>query len=60
MDNNKDWLPKEGRVLSSECLNGETIRAEEGPFYFKVTVGDKTWYWNRDTSEYDGTSFTIN
>ena len=27
--------------------------------YFKIIVGKKTWYWNIDTGEFDGTSFKV-
>jgi len=38
------------------CLNGVKLKFEETPYYYKVVVGDKTWYWNRDTGEFDGLS----
>jgi len=42
-----------------KCTNGENVSFEETPYYYKVTVGEKTWYWNRDTGEFDGTSFKV-
>ena len=42
-----------------KCKNGVKIKAEETPYYYKVTVGKKTWYWNIDTGEFDGESFNI-
>ena len=41
-----------------KCENGVEIRIKESQLYVKVTVGGKTWYWNKDTGEFDGTSFT--
>lgn len=41
------------------CKNGIELRFEETPYYFKLTVGGKTWYWNKDTGEFDGTSFDV-
>jgi len=42
-----------------KCTNGETVSFEETPYYYKLIVGDKTWYWNSDTGKYDGTSIEI-
>jgi len=42
-----------------KCDNGAKVEFEETPYYFKLTIGDKTWYWDRDTGEYDGTSFKV-
>ena len=39
--------------------NGSNIKFEENPYYFKLTVGKRTWYWVRETGEYDGTSFKV-
>ena len=39
--------------------NGGRISFEETPYYFKITVGKRTWYWVRETGEYDGTSFKV-
>ncbi len=46
-------------VKEMKCTNGERVRFEETAYYFKLTIGRKTWYWNRDTGEYDGTSFKV-
>jgi len=40
-----------------KCTNGEKVSFEETPYYFKLTVGNKTWYWDRDTGKYDGVSY---
>jgi len=46
-------------VLSEVKLdNGNEIRFEETPYYFKITIGKRTWYWKKETGEFDGTSFT--
>ena len=39
------------------CTNGEIVSFEETPYYYKLTIGKKTWYWGRDTGKFDGTSF---
>lgn len=46
-------------IKESKCNNGIKVKFEETPYYYKVTVGNKTWYWNKDTGEFDGTSFRI-
>ena len=43
-----------------KCTNGESVKLQETPFYFKLTIGNKTWYWDRDTGEYDGVSWGVN
>ncbi|MFC2019310.1 hypothetical protein ACFLU4_05060 [Chloroflexota bacterium] len=30
------------------------MKFEETPYYFKLTIGSKPWYWNRDTGKYNG------
>ena len=42
-----------------KCKNGVEVKFEETPYYYKVRVGNKTWYWNIDTGEFDGTSFRV-
>ncbi len=42
-----------------KCSNGVEVKFEETPYYYKLTIGNKTWYWNRDTGEFDGTSFRV-
>jgi len=37
----------------------DKIKLEVSPYYFKVIVGKKTWYWKKDTGEFDGTSFKV-
>lgn len=46
-------------VKVTKCKNGEEVSFKETPFYFKLTIGRKTWYWNRDTGKYDGTSYQV-
>jgi len=41
------------------CSNGAELRFEETPYYFIVTVGVGTWYWCKDTGEFDGKSFGL-
>ena len=43
-----------------KCDNGIEIKIEESQLYVKVIVGNKTWYWNKETGEFDGTSFDAN
>lgn len=46
-------------ILSEVKLeNGVNMKFEETPYYFKITVGNRTWYWKRETGEFDGTAFT--
>ena len=45
--------------MTFKFTNGEEIVFEETPYYYKVTVGRKTWYWNKDTGEFDGTSCRV-
>jgi len=42
-----------------KCSNGVKVEFKETPYYYKITVGNKTWYWNNDTGQFDGTSFKI-
>ena len=44
-------------VNEAKCTNGEEVKFEETPYYFKLTIGGKTWYWDRDTGQYDGVSY---
>jgi len=44
--------------MTTKCKNGAEIKFEETLYYCKVTVGNETWYWNKDTGEFDGESFT--
>ena len=46
-------------VSEVKCTNGDEIKFEETPYYFKLTKGLKTWYWNRDNGEYDGVSHRV-
>lgn len=39
--------------------NGQSIKFEETPYYFKVSVGKRTWYWVWETGEFDGTSCKV-
>jgi len=46
-------------VSEAKCANGEAVIFEETPYYFKFTIGGKTWYWDRDTGRYDGVSYQV-
>ena len=39
------------------CSNGTQLEFKESLYYYTVTVGKRTWYWNKDTGGFDGTSF---
>ena len=43
-------------VNEVKCINGEMVSFEETPYYFKLTIGNKTWYWN---SRYNFTNQVI-
>ena len=43
-------------INEAKCENGERVTFEGTPYYFKITIGGKTWYWDRDTGKYDGVS----
>ncbi len=44
-------------VKELKCTNGEKVTFEETPCFFKLTIGHKTWYWEKATGKYDGVSF---
>jgi hypothetical protein len=39
-----------------QCDDGTQIICKETPYYFTVTVDKRTWYWNKDTGKFSGTS----
>mgnify|MGYP001032883484 CR=1 FL=1 len=47
-------------VSKVKCTNGEMVTFEETPYFFKLTIGHKTWYWEKETGKYDGVSFDWN
>jgi len=46
-------------IKEVKCTNGEDLRFEETPYYFKIIIGRKVWYWDRDTGKYDGTACQV-
>ena len=47
-------------VLSkSKLKNGKEIKLEEKSYYFTITIGKRIWYWDKDTGEFDGTSYRV-
>lgn len=42
-----------------KCNNGTEMEFKESPYYFTVNAGGDTWYWKRDTGEFDGKSFDV-
>ena len=48
------------KTKSIECDElGEKIKLEVSPYYLKVIVGRKTYYFEKETGKYDGTSFAM-
>jgi len=43
--------------MTIKCNNGIEIKVEESQLFLKVIVGDKTWYWSKETGKFDGISF---
>jgi hypothetical protein len=39
--------------------NGQSIKFEETPYYYKVSVGKRTWYWIKKTGQFDGVSYQV-
>lgn len=53
--------PKQGKgdkivVNEVKCTNGETVSFEGMSYYPKLTVGEKTWHWDRNMCKYGGVS----
>jgi len=46
-------------IKETKSANGTRVVFEETPYYFKLTMGNKTWYWDRDTGKFDGTSWPM-
>lgn len=46
-------------IQQSKCATGDAVTFEETPYYFKLTIGIKTWYWDKDTGKYDGISVRV-
>ncbi|KKL84395.1 hypothetical protein LCGC14_1965160 [marine sediment metagenome] len=42
-----------------EAFGDMKVRFEITPYYYKVISGQGTWYWNKDTGEFDGTSYQV-
>ena len=43
-----------------ECDDlGDKITLEVSPYYLKVIVGKKTYYFKKETGEFDGTSYQV-
>lgn len=45
--------------MIAKCNNGTEIELKESPYYYTVTVDKKTWYWKKDTGEFDGKSLCV-
>jgi len=41
-------------LVTVELENGETLKFETTSEYYTVTVDKTTWYWRRDTGEFEG------
>ena len=46
--------------MAVKCRDGIELKFEERSFYYRVTVGNKSWYWNKETGKYDGVSIKVN
>ena len=46
-------------VKETKQTDKRELRFEKTPYYYKVTVDNKTWYWNRDTGAFDGISSQV-
>ena len=44
-------------IKEAKFGNGSKIKLEKTPYYYVLTAGGKTWYWNRETGKFDGTSW---
>lgn len=42
-----------------DMYNGTKVKFEITPYYYKVTSGNKTWYWKLEDGAFDGTSWDI-
>ena len=42
-----------------DLVTGYKIRIEVTPYYFKLIIDDRTYYFKRESGEFDGTSFPI-
>lgn len=42
-----------------DVATGHKIRIGVSPYYSKLSIDDKTYYFKKDTGEFDGTSFPI-
>ena len=42
-----------------DVATGHKIRIEVSPYYSKLSIGDTTYYFKKNTGEFDGTSFPI-
>jgi hypothetical protein len=49
------WAEVRKEIL--DMLDESKVKFDVTPYYYKVTSGRKTWYWKRDTGEFDGTSW---
>ncbi len=41
-------------------LTGNKLNLEVTPYYFKLSVNDREYYFNKDTGEFDGTAIPAN
>jgi len=46
-------------IKELHCGNGTQVKFDETPYYYKLAIGRKTWYWDRDTGKFDGTSYQV-
>ncbi|MBA7693096.1 hypothetical protein ES703_101672 [subsurface metagenome] len=56
---------KEGLVVIKpfeyeDMLAGHKVSVEVSPYYSKLSVGDREYYFERETGEFDGAAFPLN
>ena len=44
--------------MKTKCTNGEEIEFRKTPYYYWIAIRNMIWYWNKETGEFDGESFT--
>ena len=37
----------------------DNVKLGISDYYYTITIGKKTWYWNKDDGKFDGTSTEV-
>ena len=45
--------------MKKVVYSDENIKFEVSEFYYTITVGKQTWYWIKETGEFDGHSSKV-